>query len=159
MMKFLGDREPLKVFSSTAADLRATTKGLSKRQLETPEAPGKWGVAAVVQHLADVEIVLGFRYRKVLGQPGTRVPAIDQDAWADRLGYMTADVPAALDDFEALRRVNLRLLRSVQPNQWELFGIHEERGNETLRHMVRLYAAHDCYHLYQIDRIIKSIGA
>ena len=159
LLKFLGDREPLDVFAQTAADLRAAVKGLSKRQLDTPEAPGRWSVAAVVKHLADVEVVLGFRYRKVLGEPGTRIPAIDQDAWADRLEYLTADVPSALDDFEALRGVNLRLLRAVKNGQWELFGIHEQRGNETLRHMVRLYAAHDCYHLHQIDRIKKAIGA
>ncbi len=159
LLKFLGDREPLEAFGKTAAELRASVKGLTKRQLQTPEAPGKWGVAAVVKHLADVEVVLGFRYRKVLGEPGTRLPAIDQDAWAERLGYMTADVPTALDDFETLRGVNLRLLNAMKPEQWDLFGIHEQRGNETLRHMVRLYAAHDCYHLYQIDRIKKAIGA
>lgn len=159
LLKFLGDREPMDVFVQTAADLSSAVEGLTKRLLETREAPGKWSVAAVIRHLADVEVVLGFRYRKVLGEPGTRIPAIDQDAWAERLEYITADVPAALEDFEALRRVNLRLLESVKPGQWELFGIHEQRGNETLRHMVRLYAAHDCYHLYQIDRIKKAIGA
>jgi hypothetical protein len=158
MMKFLGDREPLEVFAKTPEDLRKAVAGLTETRLHTPEKPGKWSVAAVVQHLADVELVLGFRYRKVLGQPGTPVPAIDQDAWAERLDYMTADVPAALEDFEAIRRVNLRLLRGVRPEQMLLFGMHEERGRETLEHVVRLYAAHDCYHLYQIARIKGALS-
>jgi len=159
MMKFLEDREPLEVFARTPHKLRKAVKGLGKKKLAKLEAPGKWSVAAVVKHLADVEIVLGFRYRKVLGEPGTSIPAIDQDAWAERLGYMNANVADALDDFEAVRRANLRLLKSVTDDQWNLFGIHEQRGNETLAHMVRLYAAHDCYHLYQIKRIKKAIGA
>ncbi len=157
MLEYLGGREPLPVFAKTPEDLRNAVAGLSQKQLETPEKPGKWSIAAVVQHLADVEIVLGFRYRKLLGQPGAALPAIDQDAWADRLGYLTADVPAALEDFEAVRRANLRLLRRVTPEQLQLFGMHEERGRETLQHMIRLYAAHDCYHLYQIERIKAAL--
>ncbi len=159
MMKYLGDREPLESLAAAPADVRRAVAGLTKPQSHTPEAPGKWSVAAVVQHLADVEIVLGFRFRKVLGEPGTPIPAIDQDLWADRLNYLTTDVPGALDDYDALRRVNLRLLRTVTPEQWNLFGIHEQRGKETIEYMVRLYAAHDRYHLYQIDRIRKAIGA
>jgi len=159
MMKFLGDRDPMTVFAESPVQYRQAIAGLSAGQLTTPEAPGKWSVAAVLQHLADVEIVLGLRYRRVLAQPGKSVPAIDQDALAAVMDYNNADAAAALDDFEAVRRANLRLLRKLTPAQLQLHGIHEERGRETLAHMVRLYAAHDCYHLYQIDRIKKAIGA
>ncbi len=159
MMKFLGDREPMAVFAATPGDLRKVVAGLTTVQMETPEAPGKWSVAGVVQHLVDVEITLGLRYRRVLSQPGKSIPAIDQDALAAVLDYNHSDVPAGLDDFEAIRRANLRLLRKLTPAQLQLHGIHEERGRETLAHMVRLYAAHDCYHLYQIDRVKKAIGA
>ena len=34
--------------------------------LTTPEAPGKWSIRDVVQHLADSELVGGFRLRLVL---------------------------------------------------------------------------------------------
>lgn len=158
MLKFLGDREPLEVFAATPGDLRKAVAGLSAKTVHTPEAPRKWGVAAVVQHLADAELVLGFRYRTVLAQPGRPVPAFDQDAWADALDYTAINISTALDDFENVRRANLRVLRAVKPEQWEQFAIHEQRGKETLAHMVRLYAAHDCYHLYQIERIKKAIG-
>lgn len=159
MMKFLGDREPMEVFAATPGDVRKAVAGLSAKQLQTPEAPGKWSVAGVVQHLVDVEITLGLRYRRVLAQPGKSVPAIDQDALGAATDYNHSDVPGGLDDFEAIRRANLRFLRKLTPEQLESWGIHEERGRETLRHMVRLYAAHDCYHLYQIARIKKAIGA
>lgn len=159
MLKFLGDREPLEVFAATPGDLRKAVAGMSEKAVHTPEAPGKWSVAAVVQHLADAELVLGFRYRSVIAQPGRAVPAFDQDAWADALAYAAVNIATALDDFEAIRRTNLRVLRAVKPAQWEQFAMHEQRGKETLQHMVRLYAAHDCYHLFQIERIKKAIGA
>jgi len=159
MIKFLGDRDPMTVFAESPAQYRAAIARLTPKQMITPEAPGKWSVAAVVQHLADMEIVLGLRYRRVLAHPGKGIPAVDQDALAAVVDYNNADAAAALDDFEAVRRANLRLLRKLTPAQMQLHGIHEERGRETLAHMVRLYAAHDCYHLYQIDRIKKAIGA
>lgn len=159
MMKYLGDRDPMAVFAESPAQYRAAVAGLTPKQLTMPEAPGKWSVAAVVQHMADVEIVLGLRYRRVLASPGKSIPAIDQDSLAGVLDYNNADTAAALEDFESVRRANLRVLRRVTPAQLDLSGIHEERGVETLRHMIRLYAAHDCYHLYQIDRIKKAIGA
>jgi hypothetical protein len=159
MMKFLGDRTPMAVFAESPAQYRAAIAGLTPKQLATPEAPGKWSVAAVLRHLADMEVVLGLRYLRVLAHPGKSLPAIDQDRLAEIMDYNNADAAGALDDYESVRRANLRLLQRLTPAQWELSGVHEERGVETMRHMVRLYAAHDCYHLYQIDRIKKAIGA
>ena len=113
----------------------------------------------VLQHLADVEIVLGFRYRKALAEPGQPVPAIDQDAWVKELDYNSRNLSETLDDFATLRKINLRLLGGLTEERLQCYSIHEQRGRETLEHMVRLYAAHDCYHLYQIDRIKTAIGA
>ena len=158
ILKYLGDRQPMDVFPETAEALRAAVRALSDKQLRTPETSGKWSVLEVLWHLADVEIVLGLRYRKALAEPGQPYPAIDQDAWVKALGYESRDAAGAIDDFEAVRGTNLRLLRSLDGEQWQRFGLHEERGKETLEHMVRLYAAHDLYHLFQIDRIMKAIG-
>ena len=107
--------------------------------------------------LADVEIVLGFRYRIVLGEDDAAIPAIDQDAWATNRKYGEANLAIALDDFGAVRNVNLRLLRSLNSDQWARSGMHAPRGKETMESMVRLYAADDLYHLFQIDRIRQAV--
>jgi hypothetical protein len=36
--------------------------------MAAPEAKGKWSIRHVVQHLADSELVWGYRLRKVLGE-------------------------------------------------------------------------------------------
>lgn len=156
MLKFLEDREPLAVFGETEDALRAAVAGLSDEQLRAPEPPGKWSVREVVAHLADVEFPLGFRYRMVVAQSGCSVPAMDQDSWVTGLDSNARDVGEAIDAFARVRAVNLRFLQRLPEDAWERFAIHDERGKETLRHMVRLYAAHDRYHLYQIDRIKNS---
>lgn len=157
LLAYLGDQEPLDVFSRTPAALRAATVGLTNAQLTTPEAPGKWSVLNIVQHLGQAEIALGFRYRKVLAEDGPSLPAIEQDPWVEGLFPDEVDLEEALENFESVRLVNLRLLRRVSGDQWARHGMHTQRGRETLAHMVRLYAAHDAYHLYQIDRVVKSL--
>lgn len=159
LLEFLGDREPLAVFEETGAKLLTLTGGLSDRQLRIPEKPGKWCVLDVVWHLADVEIVLGLRYRTTVAEPGSTVAAFNQDAWVKELGYRSRSLRDALEDFARVRQVNLRFLKGLPSASFARFAVHQERGKETLEDMLRLYAAHDLYHLYQIDRIKTAIGA
>jgi hypothetical protein len=58
--------------------------------------------------------------------------------------------------FGVLRDMNLALLRDLTDEQWERFGMHEERGRESLRHLARLVAGHDVNHLKQIEAILKT---
>ena len=54
------------------------------------------------------------------------------------------------------REANLALLKSLTPEQWKHYGIHSERGQETLEHIVRMTAGHDINHLQQIERILPG---
>jgi hypothetical protein len=155
----LGTREPFEVLRGTPTALRHAASGLSPEQLSRPEGPGKWSVRQVIQHLADAELVGGFRYRMVLAHDGPTLPGYDQDAWAERLHYDQADSAAALGDFVVLRGANLRVLQQATPGELERVMVHSERGNESLRFMIRIYAGHDLVHLRQIGRIRRAIGA
>lgn len=160
LLAYLGEGDPMEVFAQTDAALRKATAGISDSRLRAPEKPGKWSVIEVVQHLADAEFALAVRYRAALAEPGGPVIGFDQDKWCEALNYAEADLNDALEQFQALRRLNLRLLRNTSADQRRSAHIqHNQRGKETLEDMMRLYAAHDLYHLHQIERIKKAIGA
>jgi len=89
----------------------------------------------------------------VLAEDRPALTGFDQDAWAARLHYENADADAALAVFEALRRVHLDLLRAAGPDDLARCGVHVERGEESVAHMVRLYAGHDLVHRRQLRRI------
>jgi hypothetical protein len=55
-----------------------------------------------------------------------------------------------------MREVNRALLKRLTEEQWDRYGIHTERGRESVRHFVRLYAGHDVNHLKQIEEIVKQ---
>ena len=125
--------------------------------MTVPEAPGKWSIRDVVQHLADSELVGGFRLRLVLAQDRPQLTGYDQDLWADRLGYHNVNLHDALEQFTVLRRANLRLWERVGPAELMRAGLHSERGEESLEHLRKLYAAHDLLHLRQLERIRTTV--
>lgn len=158
ILDLLGDRDPLEVQAGLADALRAAIRGLKAAQLERAEAPGKWSIARTVAHLADSEVVFGWRLRVVLAQDRPTITGFDQDAWSARLGGAYPDVGSAIQQIAILRSTNLALLRSLAPADWDRVGLHAERGPESVRHMAKLYAGHDLVHLRQIARVRLAGG-
>lgn len=158
VLGLLGAQKPLEVLSRTPGKVKRAVAGLTPRQLAKPEAPGKWSVRHVVQHLADSELVWGWRLRLVLSHDRPTITGYDQDAWAERLGYDSVDIRRALEDFTVLRAANLRILKRATPAALQRVGVHTERGEESVAHWLKLYAGHDILHLNQIARIRKAVG-
>lgn len=153
ILDLLGSAEPLDVLRATADALQTATGGMSEAEMSRPEAPGKWAVRHVLRHLADSELVWAWRLRMVLAQDRPPLTGYDQDAWADRLHYEAAPAAESLEEFAVTRRGNLRLLEQAAPDDLRRVGVHAERGDESLAHMMRLYAGHDLLHVRQIERI------
>ena len=152
----LDGQEPLKVQQSTAKKLDSLIKPLSKKQLTQRPEPGKWSIAEILAHLADAELVGGWRMRLIIGNSGVSVQAFDQDVWAETFAYAKRDPKQSLETFRVLRENNLRMLKALPKDLWENYGMHEERGKETITHLVRMFAGHDLNHLKQIEQIAKT---
>jgi hypothetical protein len=146
-------KDPLKVLSSTPKRLRKFVKGLNKKQLRHKPAADKWSIAQIVAHFADVELVLAWRIRLALAQSGSLLQVMNQDKWAAALKYEKADVDEEVDFFAVLRKRNLAIWRSLSEEEWQNYGMHEERGKETIERIAQVYAGHDINHLNQIEAI------
>jgi hypothetical protein len=156
LMALVGGRDPLEVQAELADWLEQRTAALDDATLRRPEAPGKWSVIEVVQHLADTELGYGYRVRMVLTHDAWPVEVFDREAWARELHYRNVPLAGALDQVRALRSANLRLYRSLGPAQLARTGVHVERGPETIATYIALLAGHDLVHRRQIDRILGA---
>lgn len=157
ILGLLGTADPLTVLRATSDTLRDVIEGMSDEELSRPETQGKWSVRQVLRHLADSDLVWAWRLRMVLAQDRPPLTGYDQDAWADRLHYAEAPASESLEEFTVVRRGNLRLLERAAPEELNRVGVHAERGDESLAHMMRLYAGHDLLHVRQIVRIRDAL--
>jgi hypothetical protein len=158
LLELLGDRDPLSVQRELMPALRQLVHGLTEDQLRRPEAPGKWSILQVLEHLTDQELVNAFRLRSIVAEEEPALRGYDQDRWAARLRYGATSVAEVLGELEALRRRNLRLLGSLTEEELDRVGQHSERGRESVRRMRALTAAHDLVHRRQIERIRTGLG-
>jgi hypothetical protein len=146
-------RDVMKTYAATPNILRRLTSGLSEKQMRTRPAAGKWPIAFVLSHLCDAELAVSYRLRMVMSQPGCQILAYDQDRWASNLLYDKSDFRKSLALFTALRESNLAILRRARPIEMHRYGIHEERGKETVERLIQMIAGHDINHLKQIRKM------
>ena len=149
-------KDPLKAQSATAKKLERLVKGAPASKLRKRPGPDKWSVSEIIAHMADTEIVIGWRIRSILGAPGTPIQAYDQDAWAAAGLYAMRDPRKSIEQFRAVRDANLALYKSLSPEQWKRYGIHAERGEESLERIALMIAGHDINHILQIERILAA---
>ncbi|HZR65177.1 MAG TPA: DinB family protein [Terriglobales bacterium] len=153
---YVAGRDPVKIQSATPKKLSRLISRASTSKLRKQPAPGKWSIAEILAHLADVELVVGYRMRTILGAPGAPIQGFDQDKWAHAMAYSKRDARKSLESFSALRKANLFLLKSLKPTQWKYHGMHSERGEESIEIIAKLNAGHDINHLSQIERILSA---
>jgi hypothetical protein len=156
LLDLLGSRDPLDVLGEMVPWLTTRLRGVAEPVLRRPEAPGKWSVVEVIQHLADSDLVTGFRIRMVLSEERPLLQGYDQDRWASEFRYREVPLALALDQLRGLRAANLHLWKQLSPQQLERVGLHAERGPESVGHILRLMGGHDLVHRRQIDRILVS---
>ena len=147
----------LSLLAAAPAKLASLTSGLSAEQLARRPAPDKWSIQELAAHLADDELVGGYRIRLILSSPGTAIQAFDQDIWARTGRYASTDTQASVEMFRILRQANLALLRALTPAEWDLHGMHAERGAESVRDIAMYYAGHDINHFKQIEAIRQNL--
>jgi hypothetical protein len=135
-------------------DIATAVSGLSDRVLRYKPSPDKWCVLEILGHLADVEIVYGYRLRQMLADNKPTIAPLDQDAWARNLNYLDSP-PSELVAFYGLaRHHNLRLLRTLKASELSKSAFHPEiQRNVTVADLVERMGGHGSGHLQQIERL------
>jgi len=157
LLEVLGDRDPIGILDDIIPQIESLTRKVSPENLRRPEAPGKWSIIHVVQHLADTDLVVGYRIRKILAEDNPAIEGYDQDRWAARLHYERAELKEAIMQLRGVRTGNLRVIRSLSEKERARTGIHAERGPESVWRLTELAAAHDLVHRNQIARIKSKL--
>jgi len=157
ILGYVEGQDAIKVQRTTAPKLKKLLQGLTPKQLKWKPEPGKWSIGEIVAHLSDAEVVASWRMRSVIGASGIEIQPFVQDAWAGAFEYAKRDPKQSLETFRVLRENNLAMLKALPRERWESYGMHLERGKETLPHLTRMFAGHDTNHVLQVERIVEQL--
>lgn len=158
IVALVGERDPRAVLHELLDVVRAEIAAVPAERHGVPEAPGKWSLRQVVQHLADVELAYGWRVRLVLTADRPPLHGFDENAWMRRLRADDTDLESALAMLAALRHDLLRLVDGCTPEDLARTGVHSERGEEPLALLLRVFAGHDLAHRRQLARIRAAVS-
>lgn len=150
----LGERPSTEQLADTPQRLNALLGGFATPDWAREYAPGKWNAAQILCHLADTELVFGYRLRQTLAEESHVMQSFDQDLWASV--YDRLEGSLALATFIALRAWNVALLRRLTPDELVKTTSHLERGIEDINLMTKMFAGHDINHLNQIEIIARA---
>jgi hypothetical protein len=156
ILGLLEGKNPMAVLAASPRQVARLIKGVTKKRLSKRPSPEKWSVTEILAHLADVEIVQGFRIRLILGSRGVAIQGFDQEVWARYSEYASHDPALSLEGYRVNRERTLRLLKSLPKGMWDSYGIHSERGKESVKRVSEMMAGHDINHVKQIQAILKG---
>ena len=157
VLGYLEGKKPMEILAATPRQIARLVKGVSKKKLSQRPAPDTWSVTEVLAHLADSELVYGFRIRIILEASGTPIQGTNQDAWAEFSDYAKQDPALSLEAFRITRERLVRLLKGLPRESWDFYGLHSERGKETVTRVAEMLAGHDVNHVKQIrERLSKK---
>lgn len=142
----------------TPANLRAAATGLNDAQLATPYRPGGWTVRQLVNHVADSHMNAYIRFKLALTEEVPAIKPYDEKAWSELAESRETSPEVSLTLLEALHDRWVRLLRGMQPADFQRKLRHPEWGEMPVEFFLALYAWHGPHHTAHITGLRKREG-
>ena len=150
--------ELLSQIEQAPSRLRAAVKGLSDQQLDTPYRPEGWTVRQVAHHVPDSHLNAYVRYKLALTEDEPTIKPYAEDRWARLADTQATPVEVSLAMLDSLHDRWVRLLRSLQPDDWKRAFRHPELGLVSLEKNLALYAWHGRHHVAHITALRERNG-
>ena len=142
------------VFAESLVVLPRLIEAVAPERLHRAPAPGEWSAHVVICHLLLDEMNTTMILRLILTQDYPTLVAIDADnaLCETRFAPLYPDTPTALGVWRVLREDNVRLCRSVSPQDLDRLGRAFWRSDQRLsfRQHVASRGRHDAAHIEQI---------
>jgi uncharacterized damage-inducible protein DinB len=157
----LSDEQKGKLIDDIAqapANIRTAIGGLSQQQFDTPYRDGGWTVRQVVHHVPDSHLNAYTRFKLALTEDEPTIKPYAEDRWAELADTKSTPVEVSLVLLESLHERWVRLLRSLQPQDWKRTFRHPELGTVSLEKNLALYAWHGRHHVAHITSLRERNG-
>lgn len=144
--------------SHAPGHLRASVRNLSAQQLDTPYRPDGWTVRQVVHHVPDSHLNAYVRFKLALTEDEPMIKPYAEDRWARLADTNETPLEVSLTLLDSLHDRWVRLLRSLQPEDWNRTFRHPELGLVSLEKNLAIYAWHGRHHVAHIMSLRERNG-
>jgi hypothetical protein len=139
-------------------NLRVAVQGLSHRQLDTPYRDGGWTVRQVVHHIPDSHLNAYTRFKLALTEDEPTIKPYAEDRWAELADTSSTPIETSLMLLDSLHDRWVRLLRSLNAEDWKRGFRHPELGLVSLEKNLSLYAWHGRHHIAHVSELRKRMA-
>lgn len=146
-------------FARAYGPIKAALAGLGLEAMAfVPAEPADaWPTNDHLVHLLDADMMLWYRARVSVAEPGSAIPVWQETVWRDRLCYNMMDGRSCLNLAESVRATLAEGFREMADEDWSQYSIvHPARGKMLLADVLALYRDHAATHLAYIQRNLKA---
>jgi hypothetical protein len=108
-------------------------------------APEKWTAKEVLGHVCDTERIFAYRALRIARADATPLEGFEQDDYVRNGPFAQRPLADLVEDFIAVRRATLSLLRNLDEAAWSRRGI-ANKNEVTVRALAYIIAGHELHH-------------
>jgi uncharacterized damage-inducible protein DinB len=108
-------------------------------------APEKWSAKQVLGHVCDTERIFTYRALRIARGDRTPIEGFEQDDYVRNGPFLQLPISEIIDDYIAVRRATLTLLRNLDEPAWTRRGI-ANKNEVSVRALAYIIAGHELHH-------------
>jgi DinB superfamily len=108
-------------------------------------APEKWSAKEVLGHVCDTERVFAYRALRIARADATPMEGFEQDDYVRNGPFAQRPVADLVEEFIAVRRATLSLLRNLDEAAWTRRGV-ANKHEVSVRALAYIIAGHELHH-------------
>lgn len=108
-------------------------------------AADKWSMKEVLGHVCDTERIFAYRVLRISRGDRTPIEGFEQDDYVKNSPWGRVPLAEVIDDYIAVRRATLTLLRNLDEAGWARSGV-ANKNEVSVRALAYLTAGHELHH-------------
>ncbi|HKM67093.1 MAG TPA: DinB family protein [Candidatus Acidoferrum sp.] len=108
----------LDILESQIKEMNRLLEPLTEAQANFRYEPSKWSIKETLGHVNDAERIFAYRMLRIARGDQTPLPGFEQDDYVKTANSSARKLSDLLEEFTAIRRATITLLRSLDDASW-----------------------------------------
>jgi len=144
-LSLVADNDILSTLDEQRRQTLLVLSGRSEADGDFRYAPDKWSAKEVLGHVCDTERVFAYRALRIARADATPMEGFEQDDYVRNGPFAYRPLADLIEDYIAVRRATVSLLRSLDEAAWSRRGI-ANKNEVSVRGLAYIIAGHELHH-------------